>query len=254
MSDGVPIAEKRRTSYENFIVECPWCGKECIFNRRSDLGTLEPIGGLNTSCLHEPCGKAFRLVGDTVNERHETLIYDCYELMQRKHYMSCVLNLAQAYEVFFGLFLRVEILYKPFGADPDQDIADLNRLSDALTAAIKEHAFCAMRALFLRQLVQQQPPADLAESERVIAAMPSQPGDPKDSAIEALSDPDLVTLLKALKATTIHTLRNRVVHKRAYRPSRDEVDEALKETRSILFPLTSRLNIHDDINWYMRRN
>lgn len=254
MADAVPIAEKRRTTYENVIAECPWCGNECIFNRRSDLRTSEPIGGLNTSCLHETCGKPFRLVGDTVNERHEMLIYDCYDLMTRKQYMACILNLAQAYEIFFSLFLRVEILYKPFGANPDHDIAELNRLSDALTDAIREHAFCSMRALFLRHIVEQRPPATLAESANLIAAMPGRPGNPKDSSIEGLSDRELIPLLKAVKATTIHTLRNRVVHKRAYRPSREEVEESLKEARSVLLPLTYRLDLHDDINWYMRNN
>jgi hypothetical protein len=70
--------------------------------------------------------------------------------------------------------------------------------------------------------------------------------------IEALRDAKLVALLKALKATTIHSFRNRVVHKHAYRPSRGQVQVALEETRSILFPLANRLGIHDDVNWYMR--
>lgn len=87
----------------------------------------------------------------------------------------------------------------------------------------------------------------------MVAALPDRPGDPKDAAIESLGDAKLVPLLKALKATAIHTLRNRVVHKQAYRPTREEVEGALEETRSILFPLTSHLQLHDEINWYMRK-
>jgi hypothetical protein len=49
-------------------------------------------------------------------------------------------------------------------------------------------------------------------------------------------------------------LRNQVVHKSAYRPTLDEVNDALKETREILFPLGQLLDIRsDDLNWYMRR-
>jgi hypothetical protein len=251
MGDVIPIAKKRCTSYENFVAECPSCGHECIFNRASDLRTFEPIGGLNVSCLNKSCGKPFRLVSDTVNEPHEMLIYDCYELLERKHYMNCILSLAQAYEVFFSLFLRVELLYKPFAADPDPDLADLNRLSEELGEKIKEHTFGRMRALFLQQITARHSPTNLGEAAAIIAAFPAHPGEPKDSAIEALRDAKLIPLLKALKATTVHTLRNRVVHKQAYRPTRDQVEAALEEARSILFPLTSCLGLHDDVNWYM---
>ena len=92
---------------------------------------------------------------------------------------------------------------------------------------------------------------DLADAAAVIAGLPDNPGDPKDTAIESLGDAKLVPLLKALKATSINTLRNRVVHKQAYRPTREEVEAALQETRSILFPLTSHLQLYDEINWYM---
>ena len=36
-----------------------------------------------------------------------------------------------------------------------------------------------------------------------------------------------------------------------YRPKRDEAENALQEARSILFPLTWRLNLHDDVNLYL---
>ena len=80
---AIPIAKNMRPSYENFVADCPWCGYECIFNRASDLHTFEPIGGLNVTCLNGLCAKTFRLVSDSVNERHEMLIYDCYELLVR---------------------------------------------------------------------------------------------------------------------------------------------------------------------------
>lgn len=251
MQDIIPIAERRRTSYENFVAECPSCGHECIFNRASDLRTFEPIGGLDVSCLNEKCGKPFRLVGDSVNERHEMLIFDCSELLERKQYMNCILNLALAYETFFSLFLRVELLYKPFAADPDQ-LDRLNLLSKKLENKIKGYTFHPMRALFLWQITKQRLAATFEEAEEIIKAFPDYPKDPKDSEIEALSDAKLIPLLKALRDTTIHELRNRVVHKQAYRPTREEVEDILKETRCILFPLTYRLRLHDDPNWYMR--
>jgi hypothetical protein len=258
---NIPIANKKRTSYENFIAECPWCGEENIFNRASDLQTFEPIAGHDVSCQSVDCDKPFRIVGDSVNSPHEMLIYDCYELVEQKNYMNCILILTQAYEVFFSLFFRVELLDQPFGTDLDQpfgtdldqELADLNRLSEELHDKIKEHTFTRMRALFLQHMVTGHSPENLAEAAAVVAALPDRPGDPKDAAIESLGDAKLVFLLKALKATSIHTLRNRIVHKQAYRPNRKEVEVALKEARSILFPLTSHLRLYDDINWYMRK-
>jgi hypothetical protein len=166
--------------------------------------------------------------------------------------MNCILSLAQAYEVFFSLFFRVELLYKPFGSDPDQEIEDLNHLSEELQKKIEKHTFAPMRALFLSHIVAGHSPKTLAEASGLVSALPNRPGDPKDAAIESLGDAKLVSLLKALKGTNIHTQRNQIVHKRAYRPTRVEVDAALEETRSILFPLTSRLQLYDEINWYMK--
>ena len=88
------------------------------------------------------------------------LIFDCYELLERKQYMHCVLNLATAYETFFSLFLRVELLYKPFAAEvrlPSKKLEQLKKLSRKLEGKIKGHAFKSMRALFLRQIIDQRP-------------------------------------------------------------------------------------------------
>jgi hypothetical protein len=251
--DNIPIGETKRTSYENFVAECPWCGKESIFNRASDLISFEPIAGCNVSCLSADCGKPFRIGGDSVNSAHETLIFDCHELIEHKHYMNCILSLAQAYEVFFSLFFRVELLYKPFAEDSDQEISDFNQLFEELQQKLKEHTFAGMRSLFLCHIVTGQSPKNLAEAAAIVTAFPKRPREPKDAAIDGLSDAKLISLLKALKGTTINTLRNQVVHKRAYRPTRQEVATALEETRSILFPLTHRLQLYDEVNWYMRK-
>jgi hypothetical protein len=254
MSD-IPIAENRRTSYENFVAVCPECGKDSIFNRASDLHTFEPIAGLDVACLSGDCRKPFRIVNDSVNSAHEMLIFDCYELIERKHYMNCILSLAQAYEVFFNLFFRVELLYKPFGSDPDRKTAELDRLTDELQKKMKKHTFAPLRRLFLSHIVAGHSLKTLAEASGLLSALPEDPRhpqDPKNATIESLPDAKLVSLLKAIKGTDINTQRNEVVHKRAHRPTREQADAALEETRSILFPLTNKLELYDEINWYMR--
>jgi len=248
MSD-IPIAKNRRTSYENFVAVCPECGKDSIFNRASDLHTFEPIAGREVACLSGYCRKPFRIINDSVNNAHEMLIFDCYELIERKHYMNCILSLAQAYEVFFSFFFRVELLYKPFRSDPDQDIAVLNHLSNELQRKIKKYTFVPMRALFLAHIVAGHSPKTLAEASAEVSALSKPSKDAEDATIESLGDAKLVSLLKDLKHTNIHTLRNQVVHKRAYRPTREEVEAALEETRSILFPLSNRLQLDNEFDW-----
>ena len=248
----IPTVRIKHASYENIVAECPACGKDNIFNRASDLNTFEPVGGLNIACQIGDCGRPFRMISDSINSAHEMLIYDCCDLLDRKHYMGCILNLAQSYEVFFSLFFRVELLYKPFGSDPTQRIEDLNDLSSELQKKIEKFTFAPLRALFLSHIVAGYAPDSLAEAVSIVSVIPKYPREPKDALIEKLADAKLVSLLKALKGTSIHTLRNKIVHKRAFRPTRDEVDAALEETRSILMPLTSRLRLNDEVNLYTR--
>ncbi len=250
---NIPVAEMKRASYENFIVDCPWCGKEIVFNRASDLKTFELILGKNTSCLNNDCKKPFRIVGDIINNPHEMLIFDCHELIEKKHYMNCILTLTQAYEVFFSVFFRVEFLYKPFSLSSNQNYAELNRISEKLHNKIKKYTFDPLRALFLQCIVTEQHRGSLTAAENTIDNLPNRPQIPSDEIINNLDEIKPTSLLLDLKSTNINILRNKVVHKSAYRPTREEAESALEETRNILFPLTYQLNIHDDINWYTRQ-
>lgn len=249
---GTPTVRIARSSYENVYVQCPWCGQEIVFNRATDLRDLRPIGFRTVSCLNQQCGKPFSINGDLVNSAQEMLVFDSCELLQAKHYMSCILTLTQAYEVLFNLFLRVELLYKPFAADPDKDRDLLNSLAELLEKEVKDHAFGPMRALFLHQLVSCRSPRTLVEAKAAIEALADfHPEPPSDTELGSLGDKDLVALLKRLRDTDINGLRNSVVHKQAYRPTRTEAETALEKTRAIIFPLTQRLDLHDDPNWYM---
>lgn len=248
---AIPYANRTWTSYENFEAQCPRCEQKSTFNRATDLKDLNPIDFRTVFCLNAGCRKPFNINNDSINPRHQMLVLDCSELLERKRYMNCILNVAQAYEMFFGLFLRVQLLYKPWARDTERDSAHLNRLADKLRDKIKEYTFARMRALFLRQLIADPKPANLTEAETAVASL--DPSEPKDAEIEALADKNLVALLKRVKRTGINTLRNQVVHKEAYRPPRKEAEEALDEARLLLFQLTRRLDLADDINHYRRQ-
>ena len=241
--------------YENLTVICPSCNYECIFNRASDIGIFQPVAGREVQCTNKICLKPFRIVSDSVNERHEMLVSECSQLLERKQYMYCILNLATAHEMFFGLFLRVNLLYKPFAADANShssgSLNKVNDLSAKLHCKIKRCTFPSMRNVFLSEVTNAPPATDLLSAEKSILAL--HPQDTPDSKIEALGDGALVQLLKDLKSTKLHNVRNEVVHKQGHRPTKEEATKYFEEAKSILFPLTYCLDLHDDLNWYVSR-
>lgn len=249
----IPIVRIRHANYENVIADCHWCGYECTFNRASDIGTFEPIWGRDIQCLNESCQKPFRIISDNANERHEMLVFDCHQLLERKQYMYCILNLTMAYEMFFSLYLRVELLYKPFVVDPNckasEKLKRMNRLSKKLDDKTRRWTYDRMRIVFLSQITDQRPVPDLGVSERRIDCLKAR--STTECEINALNDARLSPLLICLKRTDINRVRNAVVHKRGYRPTSSEVKKYLEETRSVLLGLSSHLNLHDDLNYWI---
>lgn len=58
--------------------------------------------------------------------------------------------------------------------------------------------------------------------------------------------------LQRLKDNSVVRLRNQVVHKVAYRPTRAEVEAALTETRELLFPMAKAAHIMGEgPQWYL---
>ncbi|MCY3782227.1 MAG: hypothetical protein OXG79_00380 [Chloroflexi bacterium] len=203
--------------------------------------------------MKDSCQKPFRIVSDTANERHEMLVFDCHQLFERKQYMYCILNLTMAYEMFFSLFLRVELLYKLFIADPNlrhsEKLDRMNTLSRKLERKTRGWAFGKMRNIFLSVATDQLPVPDLDTSERRIASLNSQ--NTSECRIRDLSDREMVPFLVRLKHTDINVIRNAVVHKRGYRPTGMEAEKYLEETKDILFNLTRHLDLHDNLNYWI---
>lgn len=238
-------------TYENVVAICPWCGQRNIYNRVSDLRDTEPIAHREVTCLAPDCQKRLIITGDSINAAYEMLVFDSYRLQEEKRYSSCILNLAQSFEAFFALFLRVEVLYRPFAADQDHDLSHFNELAAALFGKVRRFAFQDMRNLFLRRVLDKAPLASLEAAAEWIESLDGKPAGPVDAEIQSLPDRELSALLLRLKQCRVAEVRNQVVHKAAYRPTLQEVEDAPRETREILFSLAARLRLHgDDLNWY----
>ena len=166
--------------------------------------------------------------------------------------MNCILNVCQAYEMFFSLYLRVNLLYVPFGSEHPKGGGSLDKLNDLflkLSVATAKLTFAPMRDIFLSLVIKPNRPSSLDESEAWIDALPNY-ACAEEAELEDPLDQQTSGLLIRIRRTQIHILRNKVVHKEGYRPMSSEAEGALREARLVLFPLTARLDLHDDINWY----
>jgi len=131
------------TTYETFEGRCPHCGLWNVFNRVSDLKTVEPIAGVNVNCLNTTCAKPVRLIYDRIGPAFEMFLSESREFWIQKRYMQCILTAVQAYEVFFAAVVYTWLLFRPF---PNQRILDLfNELSIQLYQRIRKYHFVQMR-------------------------------------------------------------------------------------------------------------
>jgi hypothetical protein len=235
-------ASKKETNYENFCAVCPYCGFENIYNRVSDLRDTTPIDFKQVICFNSNCRKPFNINSDSVNAAYEMLIFDCYALKKQKRYSFCIVILAQSFEVFFSLYFRISLIYRPFNSEQDS-LDTLNKLLAALFNKIEKFAFSKLRNLFLNLIAKDIHPKSLAESEKIINNIPALAQEPSNDLIESVINSDLKDLLKKLKSINVPNLRNKVVHKVAYRPTIKEVETSLSETREIIFGLKHQLGI-----------
>ncbi|HLX13493.1 MAG TPA: hypothetical protein VKS81_11830, partial [Bacteroidota bacterium] len=223
-----------------------------------DLKTDRLISSLEVTCQNESCGKPFRIVGDWINPSYEMLIYDCYHLIQEKRYCYSILNLAQSFEVFFSTYLRVELLYKPFRRereafhqDSNRDRSDpqiqFNALSNLLFDKTKLYSYSKMRNIFVNLILSRETIPNFETSEKIISKISSlAKSEVADEEIDRFDSNRIGGLLKRLREPNVIELRNKVVHKYAYRPTLKEVEDSLAETQDIVRPLGTLLLIYGD--------
>jgi hypothetical protein len=109
-----------------------------------------------------------------------------------------------------------------------------------------------MRKVFLRLVVNGKNPRDVAEAGAFIDAIPGEAklAVPR-SAVEAIADNRIRSLLLGMLDANINSLRNKVVHKDAYRPTREESWSAYEQATETLFGLTAALRIRGGAEFYI---
>jgi len=240
----IPDAEETDGNYENFIAKCPHCEHKNIFNRVSDLEIVEPIDFKRVICFNSNCRKPFNIGGDSINENYEYLILDCYELLEIKRYMYCILNLCQACEMFFRRAIETKLLFQPYRDKVFEHTEQLNALFKKLYDNIEKYTFDKLRQVFFNLYFYNKSFQSIKMIEDYIDTLDHQKNIiPDDSEIEKYPNIKARNAFKELKCLGINKLRNNVVHKYGYRPSKQEVEENFKKIQGIICALDSYFKI-----------
>ena len=247
----LPKAILKNPTYENFWAQCPTCKRWNTFNRASDIGSFQLVTNMAVKCEYPDCQQQFTIRGDWINPAWQMLILDCEDLKSHKYYSYCILNLAQAFEMFFALYLRVHFLYKPYARENPDTLDEFNKCSLLLYDTTRKYSYSKMRNIFLNLILSGTKYETLAKSTVGISQLCSITTEPSDDAIRALQESEMSNSLLKLKQCDVSNLRNDVVHKRGYRPTLTEVETALDETSTILNKLNRLLGQPtDEIHFY----
>ena len=242
----LPEALEVRPGYENFIARCPFCERENIYNRISDLNTLDLISCKEVSCLSIDCGKTYIINRDRVLTKQESIFFDVYALKEKKMYMSSAILLCQSLEVMFFEYIKIRLVFIPWGKKRGS-IDEFNRLLSLLENKLDDCSFQRARNIFLNTVIDDFIPPSLDKAVEEIRKLgdKSNPraNEPANKKIEEIHDKKLSLLLLKLKKCEINKQRNNVVHKGAKPINCEEVEHAIEEVRELVVCLTRMLKI-----------
>jgi hypothetical protein len=229
--------------YERLTVPCHVCGHSNIINRAADLGYTGFAIGRETSCENPECTSTVRVTLETANPDYEQMMWEAYGLRAEKRYMLAVAVLAQAFEMFFALAVRVMLVHHVANFSNSTD-DEVRRLDETLFEATKKYTYGRMRNLFT-SLALRPRPASLKEAQQLISRdkISGLCERQTDEALRTIADQHLGALLLQLDGLSIGDLRNQVVHKHAYRPTLDELNESLDSAIHLTGDLWIKLDL-----------
>jgi hypothetical protein len=225
--------------YENARISCRGCDHVNIFNRATDLPGRNFISGAELPCRE--CGQAVRIPVDNANPAYELFIFAAYRLESERRYMQAVAAVAQAYEMFFGLAADAILLWHPYHNTALASVPELNETGELLFETTKTWNYRKMRNFFIRLALAARP-SSFAESRVIIGQALALSSDPDDAALDQ-APINIATLLHQLKDYPVDTLRNRVLHKRAYRPTEQEATAVIAPANKLLGELWVALDL-----------
>ena len=222
----------KKAGYENIYVDCPCCNKENIYNRINDLGTTEAIARKN-NMVCQFCGAVFSILSDTVKRaKYRWFLDEIHILKERKNYMLYILYLCQACEAFFEqAIFNIKL-------DRDKKIKDSAGYININSYNIERKKLCNTTIFDL-----------CGKGSKKITLAKATFTNLRIIFLQFFSystDQNVTDALEIISKTKIHELRNRIIHKNAYRPNINEV-EGFDSLIDALFLLGNKLDIMDSL-------
>ena len=233
-------SEIKIAGYENIYVDCPYCKKENIFNRVSDLKTNRCIVSLNVICQF--CKKEFHISNDKLMFPEFLSFLDELEVLKKqKNYRLYILTLCQGIECFLEQAIINKILDRNSNLRDEDGKIDIKKYNKELKELydkktmydlcqkgfkkeFKKAAFNDLREMFLF----------LFDDERKN----------DNGNLKKLKEDKREKSFKEIKDTNINEMRNKVIHKQAYRPSLEEI-EKFNNLIDAIYWLQSYLKVED---------
>ena len=238
-------AKIRHSTLENLYIDCPACQRPAILNRATDLGSDERVAGLGVTCPHSDCGDKIWIYGDIINPAHDLLLAEARVLYEERRYSTSVVMLGTALENMLSLYLRVEFLYRPFARTRDDLQIDLLQEAERLLdKRIGRLSYLRLRDTVLRHAVDLPHVPEPENILSMVRRLNTEMGAPTDEQFDEVRPIELGDHLRRLRSATVHELRNKIAHHRAYCPSASEANAAICQAAKII----SGGNVYFDIS------
>jgi hypothetical protein len=251
VSSTTPYATTTEATFEAFIAICPICGHRCVYHRAADLHDLRPIDLKRVRCQHQECGREFYINGDTISPAYRTLLFEAYEHRHEKRFRECLLNLGQALELLLVRIIYALLADQPFAHEHQEDWEALRSLQKTIKRKLHHVRFRDLRTAAISLISAVQHPLSTAEARELAGNLETLWGPASETqlaaAIDRVGNEELQRLLHRLRTTRIVTLRNRALHPENYRPSHEEMDQALAEARELILLLAVHLDPETDL-------
>jgi hypothetical protein len=205
------------------------------------------------------CHDEFSIQRDQILLPFEYLLRECDYLVEKKLYTRVVLNLCQAYENFFALWLNINLVHpisqqkKPaLQADFDFKVKYITIYSEVTQEFYRQtdgFSFCELRNTFIRRAINA---TNEPQRMHTLADMPNYSELSKEITAPVIlpNNVSLASSLNRLLATNINQARNDVVRKFAERPPVWYAQEQHLLAEDLIFDLSSLLEFNyklDDI-------
>ena len=250
-------AEIKIAGYENIYVDCPYCKKDNIFNRISDLQNNNCISRLdNIKCQF--CERDFSILGDTItNTKFRWFIDELPIFKKRKEYRLYILNLCQGIECFFSQAIINKLIYRNSDLRDEAGKIILEKWNKARNDLDKKTVYDLIgkdsnELLKTKKDKRKEIIFKKASFDQLCQIFRFQYGEEKEKVndngnLSKMKEDKRKEFFELIEKTKVNEMRNKIIHKQAYRPSLGEI-ENFDNLISAVRWMGKYLDIRDSIN------